>query len=66
MFEDFVDDDGIDRETSLKIAVSMTVAGDTLEIDLSGSSPQAQGPVNCTRNMSELRCLLRHPHGNRQ
>jgi N-methylhydantoinase B len=51
-FEDFVDDDGIDRDTSLRIAVQMTVAGDTLEIDLSGSSPQAQGPVNCTRNMS--------------
>lgn len=52
VFEDFVDDDGIDCETPLKIAVSMTVAGDTLEIDLSGSSRQAQGPVNCTRNMS--------------
>ncbi len=52
-FEDFVDDDGIDRETKLKIAVRMTVTGDTLEIDLSGSSPQAQGPVNCTFNMAQ-------------
>jgi N-methylhydantoinase B len=51
-FEDFVDDDGIDRDTPLRIAVRMTVSGDSLEIDLSGSSPQAQGPVNCTRNMS--------------
>jgi len=52
-FEDFVDDDGIDRETKLKISVRMTVTGDTLEIDLSGSSPQAQGPVNCTFNMAQ-------------
>jgi N-methylhydantoinase B len=51
-FEDFVDDDGIDRETQLTIAVKLTVRGDTVEVDLSGSSPQAQGPVNCTRNMS--------------
>jgi N-methylhydantoinase B len=52
-FDDFVDDDGIDRDTKLKIAVRMTVTGDTLEIDLSGSSPQAQGPVNCTFNMAQ-------------
>ncbi|MEZ5851843.1 MAG: hydantoinase B/oxoprolinase family protein [Hyphomicrobiaceae bacterium] len=51
-FTDWVDDDGIDRETPLKIDVRMTVSGDTLHIDLSGSSPQAQGPVNCTRNMA--------------
>ncbi len=51
-FEDFVDDDGIDRDTQLTIAVKLTVRGDTVEVDLSGSSPQAQGPVNCTRNMS--------------
>jgi N-methylhydantoinase B len=51
-FEDFVDDDGIDVDTSLRISVKLTIRGDTLEVDLSGSSPQAQGPVNCTRNMS--------------
>lgn len=51
-FEDFVDDDGIDRDTNIRIAVKLTVSGDTLEVDLSGSSLQVQGPVNCTRNMS--------------
>lgn len=51
-FEDFTDDDGIDRDTKIRIAVKLTVRGDTVEVDLSGSSPQAQGPVNCTRNMS--------------
>lgn len=52
-FEDFVDDDGIDRDTKLKIAARMTVTGDTLTIDLAGSSPQAAGPVNCTFNMAQ-------------
>jgi len=51
-FEDFVDDDGIDRDTPLTVSAKLTVRGDSLEVDLSGSSLQAQGPVNCTRNMS--------------
>lgn len=52
-FIDYVDDDGIDRETKLEISVRMTVTGDTLEFDLTGSSPQATGPVNCTFNMAQ-------------
>lgn len=52
-FEDFVDDDGIDRETKLRIAVRLTVAGDRIELDFAGSSPQAAGPVNCTLNMTQ-------------
>ena len=51
-FEDFVDDDGIDRDIPLKVAVTLTVAGDGIAIDLAGSSPQARGPVNCTLAMS--------------
>ena len=51
-FDDFTDDDGIDRDRAIKISVKLTVRGDTVEVDLSGSSPQVQGPVNCTRNMS--------------
>ncbi|WP_072393381.1 hydantoinase B/oxoprolinase family protein [Hyphomicrobium sp. CS1BSMeth3] len=51
-FEDFTDDDGIERDKAIKISVKLTVRGDTVEVDFSGSSPQVQGPVNCTRNMS--------------
>jgi N-methylhydantoinase B len=51
-FEDFVDDDGIDRDRPIRIAVSLTVAGDEVAIDLTGSSGQARGPVNCTLAMS--------------
>jgi len=52
MFEDFVDDDGIDRDRRIRIAVSLTVRGEEIGIDLTGSSPQARGPVNCTLAMS--------------
>jgi len=50
-FEDFVDDDGIE-DKALRIHAKLTVAGEAIGIDLSGSSPQARGPVNCTLNMS--------------
>ncbi|MEC8028139.1 MAG: hydantoinase B/oxoprolinase family protein, partial [Pseudomonadota bacterium] len=51
-FTDWVDDDGIDRDTQLKIQVQVTIAGDQVSIDLDGSSPQATGPINCTVNMT--------------
>lgn len=51
-FTDYLDDDGIDRDTPVRIDVHLTIKGDTLTVDLSGSGPQVQGPVNCTRNMS--------------
>ena len=52
-FEDFVDDDGIERDKPLRIHARVTVSGDEIEIDLSESSPQAKGPVNCTYNMTD-------------
>ncbi|HEX2553029.1 MAG TPA: hydantoinase B/oxoprolinase family protein [Microvirga sp.] len=45
--EDFVDGDGIE-EGRKRIAVALTVAGDRLIIDFTGSSAQAAGPINCT------------------
>jgi N-methylhydantoinase B len=52
-FEDFVDDDGIERGRPIRVHVDLTVSGDTLAFDFSGSSPQAKGPVNCTFNMTD-------------
>ncbi len=53
VFEDFVDDDGIELDRPLRIHARLVVAGDGIEVDLSGSSEQAKGPVNCTLNMSD-------------
>lgn len=50
-FEDQVDDDG-NASGPLTVAAALTVAGDAVTVDLTGSSPQAAGPVNCTLNMS--------------
>ena len=51
-FEDFVDDDGIDLDQPLKIRAVLRVTNDQLMVDLTGSSGQTRGPVNCTLNMT--------------
>ena len=44
--EGFMDDDGRDRETRLPIKVCVRVKGDSVEIDLTGSSPQVPTAFN--------------------
>lgn len=45
--EDFLDDDGI-GEDPIRIAVTVTIAGDQATFDFSQSAPQVRGPVNTT------------------
>jgi N-methylhydantoinase B len=45
-FHDYVDDDGIRLDHPLRIEVALKVAGDTIEVDFTGSAPQTTGPVN--------------------
>ncbi len=51
-FEDFVDDDGIELDRQLRVHARLSVEGDSVEVDFSGSDSQAKGPVNCTLNMT--------------
>ncbi len=44
-FEDFLDDDGVGDEP-VKIALSLTVEGEHLKADFSGTSKQVLGPLN--------------------
>ncbi len=46
-FEDAMDNDGI-TETPVGIKVKITVAGDTMVFDFTGSAPQVAGPINAT------------------
>jgi N-methylhydantoinase B len=62
-FDDCLDGDGIDpRPIPLRVAV--TVAGDTLTADFTGSAPQVRGAINCPLPFTRstvyacLRCLL--------
>lgn len=52
MFEDYVDDDGINSDP-IRISVRLTISGDRVVVDFTGSSPQATGPINCTLNVTK-------------
>lgn len=45
--EDFVDGDGLE-EGQKRIALRLTIAGDTIAVDFTGTSAQAMGPINAT------------------
>ncbi|MDA0322849.1 MAG: hydantoinase B/oxoprolinase family protein [Verrucomicrobia bacterium] len=44
-YEDFLDDDGFVDEP-VRIHATVTIAGDTLGVDFTGTSPQVAGPLN--------------------
>jgi N-methylhydantoinase B len=62
-FEDAMDDDGITNQP-LPIRVTVTIRGDEMEFDFSGSAPAAQGSINAVRAIVEsavyyvVRCLV--------
>ncbi|KAF0228412.1 MAG: N-methylhydantoinase [Beijerinckiaceae bacterium] len=45
--EDFVDGDGLDPGQK-RIAVTLTIKGDEIAVDLAGTADQARGPINAT------------------
>ena len=45
VFEDYLDNDGVDSGT-IPLKVKLSVRGDCLEIDFTGSSPQVKGAIN--------------------
>ncbi len=49
----YMDDDGVDLDTPVKFAVTITVKGDRATFDFSDSGPQARGPVNLRPSMVE-------------
>jgi N-methylhydantoinase B len=44
--EDFMDSNGIDLDTTIKIRVAVTVKGSDITIDFTGSDPEQHGPMN--------------------
>jgi N-methylhydantoinase B len=46
-FTDYIDDDGL-TDTPIRIHAAIDIAGEEMVVDLSGSGPQALGPINAT------------------
>lgn len=60
-FDDELDNDGVDHEP-LKLAIDIHVRGDEITFDLSRSSPQCRGPLNCplSSTISALMVGIKH------
>ena len=54
-FEDVLDDDGISTDP-VPLRCTVVIEGSDLRIDLSGSSPQVRGPVNCPYGYTVTTC----------
>jgi N-methylhydantoinase B len=52
-FVDHLDDDGVNMDSPVKIAVAVTVEGDELTVDLEGTSPQVRGAINSTLSFAK-------------
>ncbi|AQT80191.1 hypothetical protein B1R94_14365 [Mycolicibacterium litorale] len=59
--EGSLDDDGVDIGTPVVIEVTVTVDGEELTVDLSGTSPMVRGAINCgeSQTISSVRVALR-------
>lgn len=51
-FEDFLDDDGVEAGRPVRLHAKITIQGDRMVVDLSGSAPETRGPVNATLGSS--------------
>ena len=60
-FEDVLDNDGIVDEM-LTVALDLTIAGDTMVLDFSRSSPGPQGPINISRATTIAACYVALKH----
>jgi N-methylhydantoinase B len=60
-FEDVLDNDGI-TPARLTVVVDLTVAGETMVLDFSRSSPATQGPVNISEATTIAACYVALKH----
>ncbi len=52
-FEDWIDDDGIDRDKPIRLFVTMHKQGDSMKVDWTGTSAQVKGAINNTLSFTK-------------
>jgi N-methylhydantoinase B len=52
-FEDWIDDDGVDRDRPIRLLCTVYKTGDTMKLDWDGSSPQVKGAINATLSFTK-------------
>jgi N-methylhydantoinase B len=61
VFEDTLDNDGI-TDVPLRVALDLTITGDSMVLDFSRSSPATDGPVNISRSTTIAACYVALKH----
>lgn len=61
MAEDWLDNDGI-RDEPLKIALTLTIRGEEMELDFSATSPACAGPLNIAYSTAVASCYVAIKH----
>ena len=60
-YEDFLDNDGI-TDAPLRIALDLTISGETMRLDFSRSSPPCDGPLNIAFSTTVACCYVALKH----
>ncbi len=60
-YNDFLDNDGV-TDAPLRIALDLTISGDTMRLDFSRSSPPCDGPLNIARSTAVACCYVGLKH----
>lgn len=60
-WEDWIDNDGIVDEP-IPVRLAITVKGDTMHFDFTGTGPMARGPLNMSRNTTLSSCYVAIKH----
>ncbi|MEM7252512.1 MAG: hydantoinase B/oxoprolinase family protein [Pseudomonadota bacterium] len=55
-FEDWIDDDGIDRDQRIRLFCTIAKEGDAMRVDWAGSSEQVKGAINSTLSFTKSHC----------
>ncbi len=56
VFEDWIDDDGVDMGKPILLKVAIEKSGDGIRFDWTGSSPQVKGALNATLSYTQAAC----------
>jgi len=59
--EDFIDNDGV-VDQPIPVKLTITVRGDEMKFDFSGSGPKSKGPMNMSRNTTLSSCFVAIKH----
>jgi len=59
--DDFLDNDGV-NDAPLKIALDLTICGETMKLDFSRSAPPCDGPLNIARSTTVACCYVALKH----